>query len=66
MVEETKDQQCAACLWTGVITCGGMAAYFAHAAMDPQVAAKSIYNKPIFLGISCGWVAMGAYRYYLG
>ena len=70
MVDERSSnddsEKCRTCLWTGMVTCGGMAAYFAHTALDPQVVAKSRYNKPIFVTISCGWVVVGAYRYYLG
>ena len=79
--QERKDpSSCPSCLYVGVATSLGLAAYFAHAALEEvvvdeqkilsQVARKQQqqqrYNKPVFLAISIGWLGIGAYRWHLG
>lgn len=68
-----KSESCASCLWTGVGTCVGLAAYFAHAAYEIDESKLTAiakrqqrYSKPAFLFISVGWLGIGAYRWYLG
>ena len=66
MKKDEDDEPCAVCLWTGVATCTGLSAYFGSLAFDKKVLSMSRLNKPIYLAISVGWVAAGAYRYSLG
>ena len=67
-------ESCPSCLYVGVATSLGLAAYFAHLAME-KVDERTLsavarrhqrYNKPIFLTFSFGWLAAGAYRWHLG
>jgi hypothetical protein len=55
---------CASCLYTGVATCAGLAAYFAHLGRnDPAVLPR---HRPFLLAAAAGWAAAGAYRWILG
>ena len=78
---DDDDASCPSCLYVGVATSWGLAAYFAHAAFEEdhqpkpkllsQVARKQQqqqlrYNKPVFLAISMAWMGIGAYRWHLG
>lgn len=67
-------ESCPSCLYVGVATSLGLAAYFAHLAME-KVDERTLsdvarrhqrYNKPVFLTFSLGWLAAGAYRWHLG
>jgi len=78
--DDNDDASCPSCLYVGVATSLGLAAYFAHAAFEEdhqpkqkllsQVARKQQqqlrYNKPVFLAISMAWMGIGAYRWHLG
>jgi len=67
-------ESCPSCLYVGVATSLGLAAYFAQLAMekvDERTLSEAArrqqrYNKPVFLAFSVGWVAIGAYRWRLG
>ena len=69
-----ETESCPSCLYVGVATSLGLAAYFAHLAMEKidertlsDVARRhQRYNKPVFLTFSLGWLAAGAYRWHLG
>jgi hypothetical protein len=70
---------CSSCLYTGVATCAGLAAYFTHIAYDTSDIAATltrrqrhaqlklmVQRRPYFLAISAGWLVAGAYRWHLG
>jgi hypothetical protein len=70
---------CSSCLYTGIATCAGLAAYFTHIAYDTSDLAATltrrqrhaqlklaVQRRPYFLAISAGWVCVGAYRWHLG
>jgi hypothetical protein len=69
---------CPACLYTGVATCVGLSAYFAHSAYEMQRVAhyqkeafanSSVFMKHsphIFMAVSVGCLGLGAYRWHLG
>jgi hypothetical protein len=74
-----REGPCSSCLYTGVATCAGLAAYFTHIAYDTSDIAETltrrqrhaqiklmVSRRPYFLAISAGWVVAGAYRGYLG
>ena len=74
-----REGPCSSCLYTGVATCAGLAAYFTHIAYDTSDIAETltrrqrhsqlklmVQRRPYFLAISAGWVVAGAYRGYLG
>jgi hypothetical protein len=42
-----RDDSCASCLWTGVITCIGLSAYFAHAAYDESPPVNITTSQPV-------------------
>jgi hypothetical protein len=72
---------CPSCLYTGVATCAGLAAYFVHLAYDTSLPNAARQNsqrarhaqlvllakqRPYFLGIAAAWVGAGVYRWQLG
>lgn len=69
-----ENESCPSCLYVGVATSLGLAAYFTHLALekvDERTLSEAArrqqrYNKPVFLAFSVGWVAIGAYRWHLG
>jgi hypothetical protein len=74
-----REGPCSSCLYTGVATCAGLAAYFTHIAYDTSDIAETltrrqkqaqlklmVSRRPYFLAISVGWVVAGAYRWHLG
>jgi hypothetical protein len=74
-----REGPCSSCLYTGVATCAGLAAYFTHIAYDTSDIAATltrrqrhtqlklmVSRRPYFLAISAGWVVAGAYRWHLG
>jgi hypothetical protein len=76
-VAETKFS-CPACLYTGVATCVGLSAYFAHSAYKMQrvsqyqkeafanSSAFMRHSPKIFMALSAGCLGLGAYRWHLG
>ena len=67
----SSEEECKVCLWTGIITCTGLSAYFAHAAFDPPLPHETLeqvlrQRRPLYLAISAGWLCLGAYRWHLG
>jgi hypothetical protein len=77
-----NNDTCPSCLYVGVVTCVGLAGYFANIAFEEtsntsttatttniaNAASRrpSKLHKPIFLLISLGWLCAGAYRWKLG
>jgi hypothetical protein len=74
-----REGPCSSCLYTGVATCAGLAAYFTHIAYDTSDIAATltrrqrhaqlklmVSRRPYFLAISAGWLVAGAYRWHLG
>jgi hypothetical protein len=74
-----REGPCSSCLYTGVATCAGLAAYFTHIAYDTSDIAATltrgqrhaqlklmVQRRPYFLAISAGWLVAGAYRWHLG
>jgi hypothetical protein len=74
--QDNEEQSCAACLYTGVATCTGLALYFAKVAllevpditrgMPREVAVAHGRSRMGFLAMSAVWVGIGAYRWHLG
>ena len=63
---EKDGSSCPTCLYTGVATCLGLAAYFTHAAYEPAPPKASSHHRPVFLAVAAGWLCLGAYRWHLG
>lgn len=70
-----ENDTCPTCLYVGVTTCMGLAAYFAHMAMElpNNKSMKNLappkpwrFHKPFLITMSVGWLGLGAYRLYLG
>jgi hypothetical protein len=74
-----REGPCSSCLYTGVATCAGLAAYFTHIAYDTSDIVTTltrrqrhgqlklmVQRRPYFLAISAGWLVAGAYRWHLG
>jgi hypothetical protein len=69
--EIDRSQGCPSCLFVGMATSFGLAAYFTHLAVEdlPKVSITTILQQPRrlpYLGIAAVWVGVGAYRWHLG
>jgi hypothetical protein len=62
--QDVDTDRCDSCLYTGVATCTGLAAYFAHMALYD--AAVQPRHRPFLMALSACWMAVGAYRWKLG
>jgi hypothetical protein len=61
--KELDQESCQACLYTGVATCMGLAAYFAHLATEDSTLQR---NRRFLWICSAGSLVAGAYRWHLG
>jgi hypothetical protein len=60
---ELDEEDCSACMYTGMATCAGLSLYFVKLATDDTTLNK---HRRFLWICSAGWVVAGAYRWYLG